>query len=63
MFDWLFKKEDHAIRFFGTKWSSPVSVKWYYKFPHWGVQLRDGWADVYFGKLAIRIRQQAMFFK
>ncbi|ALA47958.1 hypothetical protein SUNDANCE_142 [Brevibacillus phage Sundance] len=63
MFKWLYQKEEHLTRLFGTKWYSPLSIKWFHRFPHWGIQLREGYVDIYIGRLGIRIRQTALPFK
>ncbi|AMM45013.1 hypothetical protein SP15_213 [Bacillus phage SP-15] len=57
--NWLYLKEDHYIRFFRTKWNSPISFKWLrtksYCTPQWTVQFWCKYVNIYLGRFEIKI--------
>ncbi|MNM92124.1 hypothetical protein D3C81_1044460 [compost metagenome] len=59
---WIAKKSEvgcgnYVIQFFSTRWNSKLSIQWYSGHSQWDYQFREGYMDVYLGKLNIRFRR------
>lgn len=56
--EWLYKKEDHMTRFFGTKWNSRISLKrWHSKeLTKSGLYFHKGYVEYHLGKWVLRYR-------
>jgi hypothetical protein len=56
--EWLYKKECHMTRFFGTKWNSKISLKRWHKndLKKRGVYFYNGYVEICFDKWALRYR-------
>jgi len=56
--EWLFKKEDHMTRFFGTKWNSKLSLKRWHRngLNKRGIYFHNGYMEICFDKWVLRYR-------
>lgn len=56
--NWIFKKEEHMIRFFGTKWNSSVSLKRWHKasLGKRGLYFYNGYMEIQLGNWVLRYR-------
>lgn len=56
--NWLYKKEDHMIRFFGTKWNSRISLKRWHRngLGKRGLYFYDGYVEFQIGNWVLRYR-------
>lgn len=54
----LFKKEEHATRFFGTTWSSRLSLKRWHssKLKKSGLYFYNGYVELQLGKWVLKYR-------
>ncbi|AZU99077.1 hypothetical protein pW4_57 [Bacillus phage pW4] len=55
---WLYVKEDHMTRFFGTKWNSKVSLKRWHKtsLGKRGLYFHEGYVELCLGNWVLRYR-------
>ena len=56
--EWLVKREEHMIRFFGTKWNSKVSLKrWHsHEGNKYGFYFYNGYMEMCLGRWVLRYR-------
>jgi len=56
--DWLYKKESHMVRFFGTDWNSRISLKRWHttSLGKRGLYFFDGYMEIQFGRWVLRYK-------